>query len=388
MGEPRKPLTEAQEARLIRHLDQELLKLSGAYESRHALSSPLQTLGDFLDAIVPLHSFILSIPAAPPSSSIRVSYFLQLTGFLAPALDGYTLLDETLDHLFLVLSRFDAGWVAVLRGQEWDSSVGAARAGDSGSAGGEMRTTDRVRLESLIKEIKAVLAVSLGLPEFVPLENDPFQELLKQQKGRSAPVRLEELHTPASRQAQAGEDAEMQPASGSATPSLVSDAGEDDSMSVDTAVATPSSASLASDLEEEEGSDSEFEEVAVSGPPLTAPLPSDYSSTAHLLSVSAYADSPAADGSFAIHFTGPPPPTLQDGEVSLQGGTTPIVGQARGFDPDEEYPPEEEIGERVGEGDVESEIEEDGIEEGVRERVNRVFEGAAAVLDELRTSAG
>jgi hypothetical protein len=47
-----------------------------------------------------------------------------------------------------------------------------------------MRTTDRARLESLVKQIRAVLAISLGLPQFVPLENDPFLEMLQQRRDR------------------------------------------------------------------------------------------------------------------------------------------------------------------------------------------------------------
>ncbi|GAA5978818.1 hypothetical protein JCM11641_003573 [Rhodosporidiobolus odoratus] len=382
MLQPRRPLTTAQEARLIRHLDEQLLTLSGDYESRYSLSSPLQTMDDFLDAILPLLCFILTIPAAPPSSAIRIQYFLQLTGLLPPALDGYTLLDESLPQLFDVLSRFDQGWVAVLHGHEWDSALGVARGVDGG---GKMRTTDRIRLESLIKQVRAILAVGLGLPEFVPLENDPFQELLKQQEERKGPVLLEELRTPAGQQGQAGGEADMQPASSTTTPSLTSDDDEDDVMSLDTNIATPSASSLAD--EEEEGSDSEFEEVAVSGPPLTAPIPSDSSLCTLPSASTAYSDAPAADGSFAIHFSGPPPPTLQDGEVSLQDGATPIVNQSRGFDPDEEYPPEDEVGERVGEEGMDEAGEgqmEDGVEEATRERVKRVFAQAEHVLDELR----
>ncbi|GAA6024389.1 hypothetical protein JCM10207_003308 [Rhodosporidiobolus poonsookiae] len=385
----RNPLSEQQENRLVRHLDQQLLQLSGHYESRHAASSPLQSLDTFLDAIVPLLSFILSIPAAPPSADIRIQYLLQLAGFLPAALDGYTLIDDTLPKLFDVLARFDAAFVAVLEGRDWDSSTGQAI--DEPTTGGKMRTTDRVRLESLVKETKAVLAVSLGLPEFVPLENDPFQELLRMRDARKEPTRLEELRQPEREQVDAGEggaEVEMQPASsGMSTPSLVSDSGGDDSdaMLLDTAVATPPPLSASTfDGDDDDASDDEFEEVAVSS---AAHLPATSSSVASLSDPTAYADSPSADGSFTLHFTGPPPPTLQDGEVSLLEGQTPIVGQARGFDPDEEYPPEREVGERVGEdGEGESE-EEDGIEESTRERVKRVFERAERVLEALRAGA-
>ncbi|GAA5862210.1 hypothetical protein JCM8547_007772 [Rhodosporidiobolus lusitaniae] len=392
MDLPKKALSSSQEAKLIRYLDAELHKLSGNYESRHSVNSPLQSLSDFLDALHPLLSFILSIPAAPPSSDIRVAYLLQLTGYIPPALDGYPVLDSAVPALFFTLSRFDAGWVAVLRGQDWDSSTGAPHPLPPGSpAGGAVRTTDRVRLESLIKSTKGVLAIALGLPEFVPLEEDPFLLLRKQMEVRREEERIREEEKKVkerererkrSRRAEGEEEdeGEVEMRDEGATPSLVSDSGaeEDDAMAVDTdvsAVATPSAASL--DMEEEEGSDDEFEEVALP-PSCTSLLTS--TATSGTSTPFAYADSPSADGSFSIHFPGPPPPTLTDGEFSLGDGETPIVGQARGFDPDAEYPPEEEEGEEGGE-------EEDGVGEEVREKVRRVFEGAERVLGELRAAA-
>merc|ERR1719487_2749987 len=117
----RKALTTGQESRLVRYLDDELYRLSGAFESRHSGTSRTPDLRSFLDALLPLHAFILTIPAVPPSAALRIAYYLNLTSFIAPALDGYTLLDETLDQLFDVLARFDRGWVAVLRGDDWDS---------------------------------------------------------------------------------------------------------------------------------------------------------------------------------------------------------------------------------------------------------------------------
>lgn len=51
-GMPKPPLTPTQESRLIRYLDQELLRLSGGFESRHSgPSARLPTLVSFLDAV-------------------------------------------------------------------------------------------------------------------------------------------------------------------------------------------------------------------------------------------------------------------------------------------------------------------------------------------------
>ncbi|GAA5996404.1 uncharacterized protein JCM10292_007585 [Rhodotorula paludigena] len=403
----KKPLTEAQESRLIRHLDQQLLRLSGGLESRHSgPSARLPTLAAFLDEALALLDFISSIPSAPPSAALRTAYALQLTGYLPPALDGYTLLDDQLDPLFAALARFDQGWVAILEGRDWSSQRGAAEpaspsapgAGISPAAASGVRTTDRVRLESLVTETKSTLATSLGLPDFVPLEHDPFQELLDPFAARPRePVRLEELRRPACgggdlqyEGVEAGDEAAMEPESAGATPSLVSDgshAGDgDEAMSVDTAVATPSD-DAALDEDDEDGVD--FEEVAaVSMDP--SPLPSN---RPHERLRGAYAEAAAADGSFSIHFTDIPPPTLQDGELSLQQGATPITGQRRGFDPDEEYPLSEEEGDPIGgngvtgPGHENAREREDGIDDKTRDRVKSVFEQTERALARLRAQA-
>ncbi|GAA5835453.1 hypothetical protein JCM9279_004544 [Rhodotorula babjevae] len=386
---PKPPLTPTQESRLIRYLDQELLRLSGGFESRHSgRSARLPTLASFLEAILPLLAFVLSIPAAPPSHSLRVAYLLQLTGYLAPACDGYTLDDASLPALFAALARFDHGWAAVLDGRDWDSARGAPAPAPSPSAPGApqaaapLRTTDRVRLDSLVRDLQGVLAVSLGLPEFVPLENDPFQQVLRQR----------DLAAPGGMSGPDGDDDEMDVASGAATPSLVSDASgagdstDDDAMSVDTAVATPSEVIEAdddldgNDEDDEDGVD--FEEVL--------PASSSHPSTSFSRLADAYADPPAADGSFELHFTGVPPPTLQDGELSLSGGQTPFVAQQRGFDPDAEYPLSEEEGEPIVEGDDdddEGHEHEDGMSDETRTRLEGVFERTLGLLRELRAAA-
>lgn len=332
--------------------------------------------------LLPLQSFILTIPSVPPSSSLRVAYYLNLTSFIAPALDGYTVMDDTLDKLFETLERFDTGWAAVLRGQEWDSAAGEAREvpsdGDLVASG--MRNTDRIRLESLVREIKANLAVALGLPEFVALETDPFQELARMQNGRQGLARPE---GPLS--GLGGGEAEMQSASRASTPSLVSDTrlstDTDELMSVDAEGAD----GLPTPTDGDDEDDVDFEEVAVVSPSYTL-------SPQRNALPDAYADDASADGSFQIHFTGVPPPTMQDGELSLQQGETPIVGQQRGFDPDSEYPLSEEEGDPIGGNAVtgangeDATETEDGMEESTRDRVKRVFQRTEQVLSELRAS--
>lgn len=353
-----------------------------------------------LPQLLPLHAFILTIPAVPPSAALRIAYYLNLTSFIAPALDGYTLLDETLDQLFDVLARFDRGWVAVLRGDDWDSSTGAAgpsepseeteTSAEAVSAGRTMRTTDRARLESLIKQIRGVLALSLGLPQFVPLENDPFLEMLqhRQRPDLIPPIPDQTSNAPNRRRP-------------TSTASTVSDMAADTSdaetdMSVDTVtdLATTPSAGGESDamsgIEDERGADddddddADFEEVAV-----IERSPSAAAEPQRERLPNAVVDPPSPDGGFEIHYQ-VPPPALHDGEITLQDGATPVVGQRKGFDPDAEYPLSEEEGEPIvppgqrsgamatddgsEDDDAREGHEEDGIEDTVRERLKHVFE--------------
>lgn len=265
--------------------------------------------------------------------------------------------------------------------------AGMAKGGplEGGLAASGMRNTDRIRLESLVRDIKANLAVALGLPEFIALETDPFQELARMQNGRTGDSRSEGVLS-----GLGGGEAEMQSASQASTPSLVSDnpvsTDTDEAMSVDTEVAGNSLPEPTSGVEmEDEEDDVDFEEVAAISPSSSHPQQQ------HVLS-DAYADAPSADGSFQIHFTGVPPPTMQDGELSLQQGATPIVGQQRGFDPDSEYPLSEEEGDPIGGNAVTGANEEDatetedGMEESTKDRVKRVFERTEQVLAELRAA--
>ncbi|GAA5874299.1 hypothetical protein JCM3774_000934 [Rhodotorula dairenensis] len=417
----RKALTTVQESRLVLYLDDELYKLSGAFESRHSGTSRLPTLDAFLQALLPLHAFILTIPAVPPSGALRIAYYLNLTSFIAPALDGYTILDETLDTLFETLARFDRGWVAVLRGDDWDSTAGRARSEQTmptGGYAGGMRTTDRARLESLVKQIRAVLAISLGLPQFVPLENDPFLEMLQQRRDRPdlagpLPSQFREIS------AMHDQDEDSASASQASTPSLLSDdtlaSDADSAMSVDTVtdnlsvprdnqgiVITSEADDTGDNDDGDDVDDVEFEEVAVAdnGPSLS---PRQFERERL---PNAIVDPPEPDGSFEIHYE-IPPPALHDGEITLENGATPIVGQRRGFDPDAEYPLSEEEGDpivprrrgrRSGSAAEDPEDDEeddevmegseevDGIDDSTRERLKHVFELTERALTELRSA--
>ncbi|GAA5900329.1 uncharacterized protein JCM6883_002810 [Sporobolomyces salmoneus] len=373
----RRPLSTAQEGRLIRHLDPALLTLSGNFESRHSANSQLPTLSSFLEQLVQLLSFVLAIPAAKPSGSLRSAYLLQLTGYLAPAIEGYPLGEESLDKLFSVLERFDRGWAAILEGREWDSTTGMAKEeqverehNGEGYEVQALRTTDLVRIKSLIQDLRLVLSSSLNLPELVPLSINPFEQSLGidvrrrfgPEGGQSEIERTPELSM--------GEETED---------------GEDDTMSIDTVQDAQGDSNAPQEEEDDEDSDEEFEQVEIVSPSSHLPpvYPNSIDDNDTFTSPSTDpADSPAA---FEIHFNGPPPPTLTDGEITINSGETPIVGQRRGFDPDEEYPLEDEEDEEDGESRG---GEGDGDKKAMREKVKRVFEKTEAVLRQLDAQRG
>ncbi|GAA5978396.1 hypothetical protein JCM5350_001151 [Sporobolomyces pararoseus] len=365
----RKPLSAAQESRLIRHLDPALLSLSGSFESRHSPHSQLPTLSSFLDAVIPLLSLVLAIPAAKPSGGLRVAYLLQLTGYLSPAIEGYPLNDESIEKLFVFIEKFDRGWATVLEGKEWDSANGKEKEKDvegeqpiegEGYEVQPLRNTDLVRIKSLIQDLRQVLSSSLNLPEMVPLSINPFEQNLGVDVRRRFGLEAEEIErTP---ELSMGEEI------GDETTT------EDEAMSIDT------THTLAPEEEEEDDEDDQFEQVEIASPS-SSRLPSAYP---HAIDDDSYIspssdpeDSPAA---FEIHFTGPPPPTLTDGEITINSGQTPIVGQSRGFDPDEEYPVEddEEEERQAGEEGLISKRE-------IREKVKKVFEETGEILERLGT---
>jgi hypothetical protein len=221
-----------------------------------------------------------------------------------------------------------------------------------------LRNTDLVRLKSLVQDLRQVLSSSLNLPEIVPLSINPFEQTLgvdvRRRFGEDEENAMEQ--TP---ELSMGEDEETT---------------EDEAMSIDddTHPARNTPLIAREEEEDEEDSDGEFEPVEIVSPSSHLPpvYPNSINDDSYITSSSDPEDSPAA---FEIHFNGPPPPTLTDGEISINSGETPIVGQRRGFDPDEEYP---------SDGDEESEggEEEGGGRTEIREKVKSVFTRTEEVL--------
>jgi hypothetical protein len=94
----------------------------------------------------------MQIPPADPSTSLRTTLLLRLTGDVLGSVPGYNADSPTLEALLAWLQDLDAGWVAVLKGQAWDAQE--SRAYDvllaNGQSSKAMSTTERARLRSLI----------------------------------------------------------------------------------------------------------------------------------------------------------------------------------------------------------------------------------------------
>ena len=160
-GDDIKPISYAQERRIICYVDEQSLEISRAYKkrsisvhitfglvSKHSLcirnlpSSHLRTLSAFLDAWRPLiFDLVMRIPPLEPAGRSRIFLMLKMTGDLFDAIPGYSLLSGTvipdeeelpavpdpqdsdespLESLYEFLTELDRAWVACLRCQAWD----------------------------------------------------------------------------------------------------------------------------------------------------------------------------------------------------------------------------------------------------------------------------
>lgn len=264
-----KELTERQETRLITHLESSFTTLHRHFETRHSPLSTLPTLHQYLETLTSLHSIILSIPPVGSSAALRTAFHLQLISLLPSALSAYPLLPPS-NYLWSALKEFDEGLVKVLNG---DSAVGGVRAAETG-----VRGTDRVRMESVVLDVKKVLRSALGVSSNDNREVDFRGEVV-------VPSMLVAVATSTST---------------SSTPALTDD------LSMDSVEEDSSS--------DEEEDDSEFEEVDVVDNEL------QNEDEAEL---------------FSIHYEAPTT------TVETATSTEEEQDIRPGFDPDEEYPDEE-----------------------------------------------
>ncbi|KDQ18649.1 hypothetical protein BOTBODRAFT_29029 [Botryobasidium botryosum FD-172 SS1] len=160
-------LTAGQERRLVDYVEEKLLEIHRGFKKRNMPSSTVPTLSSFLTALHPIFSLILLIPPVDPSSTLRTTLLLRLTGYVLDCIPAYALvpdtahsLDDILVHVLDWLTELDQAWVAVLAGQQWDpvSHVGL----DVAAPGRVPSQTDRTRLNSMVVNGKDALDDWLG----------------------------------------------------------------------------------------------------------------------------------------------------------------------------------------------------------------------------------
>src|ERR1700729_3448468 len=89
-------------------------------------TSKLPTLASYLEANQHLLSLILQIPPIDPSTSLRITFLLRLTGDVMNSIPGYPPDLDTLPDLLEFLDDLDQAWVTVLDSQIWDPNSKSA----------------------------------------------------------------------------------------------------------------------------------------------------------------------------------------------------------------------------------------------------------------------
>lgn len=162
------PLTPRQDRRLTDFLDERLLQIIRAHKKRsvpaptsngasHSSGVPqqlqLQTLSSYITAVRPLLAVILQIPPVDPSTPLRTTYLLRLTGDVLPSVIGYKPEFPDVDELLEWLDDLDQAWVVVLRGDVWDSKSRSELPVSAPAASTRAtlpNPTERTRLRSLL----------------------------------------------------------------------------------------------------------------------------------------------------------------------------------------------------------------------------------------------
>ncbi|KAI0792627.1 hypothetical protein C8Q75DRAFT_713702 [Abortiporus biennis] len=114
------PLSSKQERKLMDYLDDKFLDLTRNYKKRSDPSSSLQTLSEYLTAAPTLLSLIMQIPPIDPSSPLRTTLLLRLSGEAMESITGYHPDTQVLPQLLDWLNDLDQAWLTVLRSQVWN----------------------------------------------------------------------------------------------------------------------------------------------------------------------------------------------------------------------------------------------------------------------------
>ncbi|KAI0081402.1 hypothetical protein K474DRAFT_1688660 [Panus rudis PR-1116 ss-1] len=151
-------LSPTQERKLVDFLEDKFLDITRNFKKRSDPSSKLQTLSAYLTETHTLLSLILQIPPVDPSTPLRTSFLLRLTGEVMDGITGYRPDVQTLPQLLDWLNDLDRGWLCVLRAQKWDPEaregvdlvVESPKDEELPLRSTPMNQTERTRLKSLL----------------------------------------------------------------------------------------------------------------------------------------------------------------------------------------------------------------------------------------------
>ena len=149
-------------------------------------NSSLPTLSSYLTETHTIIPLILQVPPIDPSTSLRTTLLLRLTGEVMTSALTYKPKTETLSQLLDWLNDLDKAWLTVLRSQVWDPEEGVGR--DIVTPDGDVDTdpmihstlmsqTERTRLRSLLVTGAARLEEWLEL--FLVPEGEDYNDVLE-----------------------------------------------------------------------------------------------------------------------------------------------------------------------------------------------------------------
>ncbi|KAM0753915.1 hypothetical protein T439DRAFT_322801 [Meredithblackwellia eburnea MCA 4105] len=320
---------------------------------------------------------ILPIPPIGTSAPLRVSYLLLLSSMLPDAFSAYAFpLDpKEEDEVWHTLQSWDNAWYLVLNGFPAPPAGPASGSALNSSSSAPIpptpasvpskdtgvRPTDRVRLQSVILDVKDTIRAALGLPSTASdrvklTEADGAQYVVPTGRADVSTLSLGGVDSGP------GIETETDYSETATTPDLVrTDDGTSTSEAITTADEEDDGDSISDDDEDE---DVEFEEVA---------SPSSHTGLPELEDVH------LPPTSFSIHFSAPLPPPP---EAVAQPQSRPSVVR-KGFDPDAEYGMDDEDEGEDGSGQG-PEDERDAV--ALEKRIEEVFRETIKIIDSLHTS--
>ncbi|KAI6009552.1 hypothetical protein F5J12DRAFT_824189 [Pisolithus orientalis] len=166
------PLSKTQERKAVQYVEDTFLDITSSFKKRSEPSmTTLPTLSSYLNAMQTLLAFILRIPPVDPSTPLRTTFLLRLTGDIMNSVTGYPPDMADFRQLLDFMDDLDQAWVAVLRSQIWDPTKGEGvdlivpvdlmQFGNTTIQSTPASQTERTRLRSLL------LTGTAGLEEWL-----------------------------------------------------------------------------------------------------------------------------------------------------------------------------------------------------------------------------